>query len=395
MTHPAPTPVQIALILAIASLTVMANATISPSLPGLAEAFSDTPNIQTLAGLVLSLPSLAIVLTAALFGVLLDRVSWKRMLNAALVFYGIGGAAAALMDSMMGILASRLVLGLGVAATMTTVSMLAAQLFEGPARDRFMGWQAGAMSAGGVVFILMGGALAEIDWRAPFLAYLAALPLAAAMAVVFRSLPARFAQTDGEAGDASRLPRADLALGMSLGFMSMAIFYLIPTKLPFHLLSLGVTSPALMAAAVAGVTLSATPGALFFGALRARFGSTLIFAFSFAAMSLGYVTIGYSNGFGMALAGTILAGLGLGPMMPNIMAVLMSRMPPALRGRAAGLATTSFFAGQFAAPLLAGALTEPFGLAGVFGIYGAALMVFAAVSVASAVLRRPTRARNV
>ncbi|MEM9756124.1 MAG: MFS transporter, partial [Pseudomonadota bacterium] len=76
-----------ATVLAASSLTVMANATISPSLPGLAAAFSDTPNIETLAGLVLSLPSLAIILTAGFFGWLSDKVDRRTLLPAAMVLY--------------------------------------------------------------------------------------------------------------------------------------------------------------------------------------------------------------------------------------------------------------------------------------------------------------------
>ena len=62
-----PRPVALT-VLALASLTIMANATIAPSLPGLTAAFADVPNIATIAGLALSLPSLSIVATAALFG---------------------------------------------------------------------------------------------------------------------------------------------------------------------------------------------------------------------------------------------------------------------------------------------------------------------------------------
>jgi len=382
-----PPPRIIALLLAISSLPVMANATISPSLPGLAAAFSDTPNIETLAGLVLALPSIAIVLTAAVFGTLLDRVSWKPVLLIALVFYAFGGAAAALMEGMPGILVSRLVLGVGVAAVMTTVSMLAAQLFEGEARNQFMGWQAGAMSAGGILFILLGGALAEISWRAPFLAYLAALPFVGLALVLFRPVPARFASTKSNA--ASRAPLSVLALTGGLGFLTMAIFYLVPTKLPFHMADLGITAPSIVALAVAGVTLTATPGALFFGKLRARLSAPAIFALCYGIMGVGYVVIATASATPQIIAGTLIAGLGLGPSMPNIMSVLMAQTPPEARGKAAGFATTCFFAGQFAAPVFAGVIAAPFGLSITFAVFAATLWALAAVALIRAFARAP------
>lgn len=385
MTHSAPPPRIIALLLAISSLPVMANATISPSLPGLAAAFEGTPNIETLAGLVLALPSLSIVLTAALFGMLLDRVSWKPVLIGALVVYALGGAAAALMGGMPGILASRIVLGLGVAAVMTTVSMLAAQLFEGPARDRFMGWQAGAMSAGGIVFILMGGALAEISWRGPFLAYLAALPFAVAALIMFRPVPARFEKVQAAPVP---FPKGIMALTGTLGFLTMAIFYLVPTKLPFHMEDLGITAPSAVAVAVAGLTLTATPGAVFFGAIRARLSAEAIFALSYGVMAVGYLIIASASGFAQVMIGTLVAGAGLGPTMPNIMAVLMAKVPPTARGRAAGFATTTFFAGQFAAPIFAGVVAGPFGLAMTFVAFAVALLIIATLAAIMGVRNR-------
>ena len=45
------------------------------------------------------------------------------------------------------------------------------------------------MSGGGVVFLLAGGALAEISWRGPFAIYGVALPLAVLVALVLPKSP--------------------------------------------------------------------------------------------------------------------------------------------------------------------------------------------------------------
>ncbi|MEM7709604.1 MAG: MFS transporter, partial [Pseudomonadota bacterium] len=165
--------------LAISSLTVLANATIAPSLPGLARAFADTSGIETLAGLVLSLPSLAIVLTAAAFGWAADRFDRRAVLVVAMLAYEIGGASGALAQTMPQILAGRLVLGIGVAGTLTVATQLAADLWHGSDRARFMGWQGAAISATGIASVAGGGLLAELSWRAPFVIYLMALPICA------------------------------------------------------------------------------------------------------------------------------------------------------------------------------------------------------------------------
>ncbi len=384
MTHSPPSARVTALILVISSLTVMANATISPSLPGLARAFSDTPRVETLAGLVLSLPSLSIVLSAALIGLVLERINWKRVLVSGLVVYALAGASAALMDGMTGILLSRVGLGLGVAATMTVATMLAGQLFDGAARDRFMGWQSAAMSGGGILFIMAGGALAEISWRGPFLVYLIALPVALLAIVTFRDLDAQPRARAGQSA-AAVFPWAHMAMTGALAFFVMAVFYLIPTKLPFRLEEMGTTSPSAVGLAVAVMTLAATPGALLFGRMRSHLSPQAVFAVCFMLMAMGYLTIAMADGYGAVLLGTVLSGAGLGPTMPNIMSFLMSRIPGPARGRAAGLVTTAFFAGQFASPLLGGAMTAQGSLAGTFAIFAAILLAAAALFLTSAI----------
>ena len=379
-----------ALILAVSSLTVMANATISPSLPGLAAAFSDTPNIETLAGLVLSIPSLSIVLSAGLIGVLLGRVSWKPVLAVALSLYALSGASAALADTMPEILISRVGLGLGVAGTMTVATMLAAELYEGQARARFMGWQAAAMSGGGIVFLLAGGALAEIGWRMPFLIYLAALPLMLAGLVVFR--PVRSGPVARPDALPGAFPWRHLAGFAALAFFVMAVFYLIPTKLPFRLQALGVTSPAQVGAAVAAMTTFALPGALGYGRLRARASPAAIFAGCFGLMTAGYLIIWLAPGYGAVVIGTALSGMGLGPMMPNVMSTTMARIPAEGRGRAAGLMTTALFAGQFASPLIGGGVAGQVGLPATYAVFAAMMGTVAAGAALRARQPAPIRA---
>lgn len=128
---------------------------------------------------MLSLPSLTIILTAALFGIAAERFGRKPVLLIALILYAIGGASGLIVDTMNGLLVGRIILGLGVAGTMTIATMLAGDLWTGQARMKFMGKQAAFMSLGGIIFIALGGFLAEASWRGAFGLYLLAVPIAA------------------------------------------------------------------------------------------------------------------------------------------------------------------------------------------------------------------------
>ena len=73
------------------------------------------------------------------------------------------------------ILISSAVLGIAVGMSMTIVITLIADYFEGMERQKFVGLQIAFMSLGGIIFIGLGGVLADIGWRYPFLIYLFSL----------------------------------------------------------------------------------------------------------------------------------------------------------------------------------------------------------------------------
>lgn len=373
-------------VLAVSSLTIMANATIAPSLPGLAATFADVPNIETLSGLVLSLPSLAIILTAALFGALADRIDRKRLLIIAMALYAVGGASGLFATTMTGLLAGRVLLGVGVAGTMTIATMLAAEFWTGQARVQFMGRQAAAISAGGIVFLLLGGLLAEVSWRGPFLIYLLALPFAALAWVV---LPLRRSASPTSTRTKAPLDWAVIARIGSLAFFTMTMFYIIPTRLPFLMAEIGVTSPSATGFAIAAVTATSIVSALIFPRLRARLSPVAIFGLSYLLMAVAYALIATATGLAQVMAGTLIAGLGLGAAMPNQNSWLMAEVTEAARGRSAGILTTLVFAGQFAAPLIAGLLASVASLSTVFGMFAAALAAASLILITVGLNRKP------
>jgi predicted MFS family arabinose efflux permease len=89
-------------VLGLASMTIMANATVASSLPGLRAHYADIPHIETLAGLIVTLPSLAIVLSAGLMGVLIDRWDRQKLLLLTAALYAIGGTSGLWAESLWG-----------------------------------------------------------------------------------------------------------------------------------------------------------------------------------------------------------------------------------------------------------------------------------------------------
>ncbi|WP_238360651.1 MFS transporter [Iningainema tapete] len=169
-----------ATLLLVSTLTVMAGATISPALPAMRQYFTSEPNADYWVRLVLTVPALFIALGAPFAGTIIDRFGRKTLLSIAVFIYGLAGSSGFVLNSLGIILLGRVLLGLSVAGIMTTATTLIADYYTGATRTLFLGLQAGFMGLGGVIFLSLGGFLADINWRMPFLIYLIAwliLPL--------------------------------------------------------------------------------------------------------------------------------------------------------------------------------------------------------------------------
>ena len=365
-------------VLGLASMTIMANATVASSLPGLRAHYADVPHIDTLAGLIVTLPSLAIVLSAGLMGVLIDRWDRQKLLLLTALLYAVGGTSGLWAESLWAMLAGRLALGLGVAGTMNLGMTWASDLWQGPARARFLGMQGAAISGAGIVFMLLGGLLASYQWRGAFAVYALILPIAAlaflALGPHARRMAAERNQPKPVHGSAEQFPWAAYAFIAPLAFLFQVAFYVTPTRLPFHLEALGTTSPLVVGALMAALVTVSAPVSLMYGRIRARLSAMVIFGLSFVLIGAGFLAHAMATDWHGVLAGSLIAGLGMGISMPNYTTWFMARVPATMRGRASGLLTTAFFLGQFASPLVSAPLVAAFGLAGTFAAVGGALV---------------------
>jgi MFS family permease len=372
------------LLLAASSLTVMAGATIAPSLPALRDHFRAVPQADLLVRLVLTSPGLAIALAAPIAGALADRFGRKPLLIAGMALYAAAGASGLVLESLAAILVGRILLGVAVGMVMTTASALIGDLFAGGDRDRALRLQAAFMGFGGVVFLLAGGALAEVSWRGPFAIYLAPLLL---LPVMLRLVPEPSLTARGSVAEAP-FPWRTVARVYALALVGMVAFYIIPVQLPFLLRSLGSGQPSIAGIGIATATLtSALTSLLLLRPVRARLSVPATLALSLALIGAGYAVIGLAPGPAQVFAGLGLAGVGLGLQMPVLAAWLQGSVSPAVRARAMGGYTTAVFLGQFVSPFLHGPGAAWVGYSGSY-LITAALCVALAIGLAAALSAR-------
>ncbi len=361
-----------AALLVAASLTVMSGATIAPGLPAMRAHFEGAPGADLMVRLVLTMPALFIALCAPFAGLLIERAGRLRVLVAGALLYAAAGTAGLWVETLPALLASRALLGLSVAAVMTTATTLVGDYFAGPERARFLGMQSAFMGLGGLVFVTGGGLAAEIGWRAPFAIYLAALAVPfLARAYLFE--PAAGAPRRAGAAPDPVPPQVRAVLGA--GFVSMLAFYLVPVQLPFLLArDLGLPDPWMAGAALGGATLTSSLTSLNYARVAAGRPFGAVVGASWALMAAAFAVLWAAGGFGAVMVAMVLLGMGLGVVFPALTTTMLALVPESRRGRMAGMLTASVFLGQFASPLISQPLAA-IGLPNVYGLFAVLLAV--------------------
>jgi MFS family permease len=367
------------------TLTVMAGAIVAPSLPLIRDHFGQGPRVELLVRLVLTMPALFIVMGAPLAGWFADRRGRKGLLAWSMVLYAVAGSAGAFLPSLEGILVSRALLGLAVAGVMTAVTALLADYFDGEERARVLGIQAAFMGMGGVVFTTLGGVLAGVDWRGPFLVYLLALgALPAVLALLWEPLRGEGPRGTPSRSDSpplrARLPM-DVVLPVYLvGFLLQLAFYTIPVQIPFRLAELSGQGPLLAGLAIGTTSLFFSGASL----VAARFNQGLapgsVILRGFLVSALGFTGIALAGGGGTLFPALAVSGAGFGLVLPAMGVWLTREVPVSLRGRALGGYTTALFLGQFVSPLATQPILRAWGSGGMYGVT-AAVLALVAISI--------------
>lgn len=345
------------LLILTAIMPTMGIVALVPVLPLLLREFAAVPGAAVLVPVALTVPALCIALFSPVAGALSDRLGRKPVLLVAMLVYGLVGALPLLLKDLIAIIAARAVLGLAEAAIMTVSTAMLGDYFDGPRRERWIAIQMASVSLSAILLVAIGGALGELlGSRGPFLLYLVALPIAAgAAALLFEPVHRADRRTAKP-----RLPLGSLAPVLLITIAVGVLFYTIIVQVGPILERSGVTSPALIGLAAAGTNLGVAIGSMLFGRWKAHAGPRLLAA-GLAVVALGYAGTALAPGFAAITGFAILACIGSGLMLPNMLAWLMRRLPAAARGSGTGAWTGAFFLGQFAAPLIAALLAPATG----------------------------------
>ena len=351
-------------LLLVSCLTIMSVITISPALPQMTNEFSGVANADFLVKLVLTLPALMIAMFSPVTGQLIDRYGRLKMLWLSLALYALSGTGGFYLNNIYHILISRAFLGLSVGMSMPIVITLIADYFEGAERQKFVGIQIAFMSLGGIIFIGLGGILADLGWRYPFLIYLSSL-IILPLAVIYLEEPAVTARIKTNNHTLVRTPALLWLLFINTMVMWM-VFFLIPVQIPFHLKAIGVERNSMAGVAIATSTAFSAIASFSFSKIKDRLSFISVFSLGYLLMAAGFICMSIAGSYLLVVAAMMLSGLGIGMMIPNTNMWVMKIVPPETRGREIGKLTTFWFLGQFLSPIIIFPVLETLTLSSTF-----------------------------
>lgn len=349
-----PTRMTLVFLLLASMLVLMGGAAVAPALPLISEAFPDASDVMV--SLIITIPSLAIVLLGFVVGYIADKFGKVRTLAVALIIFTIAGLSGFFLDSLELIIVGRFILGIGLGGITVATTALIAEYYTGITRVKIVSYQAAVMGFGVLILETSGGALAGIGWREPFLIYLIGGIILIGV-LLFLKEPLHATTTESTTThSASEFGKGTVALCYLTIFMSMFMGFLLPTKFPYYMSELGYSS--LISGLFLGVH-GIVEGSmcLLYRRISDKLSRLRILSIAFLLIGTGMCLLFLSGSPIAILLGMAISGAGFGMVVPTVVnwltiIVTSNNSGKVMGGYSACLNLGSFSSSLIIAPVL-------------------------------------------
>ncbi len=358
-------------------LTMMSNVAIITMLPHLSAIFKDVPNIELLSKMMITLPSLAIAIFAPFLGHFINNFGKKKSAIGGLLLFSLCGTAGLYLDTIYEILLSRFLFGIAIAILMIVSTSLIGDYFKNEHRHKFMGLQSAFIAVGGIVFIVGGGILSDINWRYTFAIYTLGVVV---LFFVIKYLVEHKENANFQEED-EHLLNHNLWYIYLVAFILMLVFYILPTQIPFLIMNEFHASSTLTGEIIATAFIFNAAGALTFAKLKKRLTFSQVYITGMIILAIGFSLIGLIRSVHFFFLTSPIVGFGGGILMANMTAWMLGVAHHTKRIKSSGYLTSSLFLGQFCSPLVTHPFVEYFGVQDFFIVSGIFLLLSVSVII--------------
>jgi MFS family permease len=321
-------------------------------------------------GVVIGCYAVSGLLLRPVAGRLADRRGRKWTALGGSLLLSAGGFLYLAPGGLAGLIAARLVIGVGEGTVFTACSAWVVDLTPPARRGRMLGLFGLAVWGGLSVGPLLGSLVHNLTGYDEVWLLAALLPLAGALASAAVSDPfVPLAHAEPHPLVAPEAVRPGIAVGLaSIGYATVAAFVVLLLE------KRGIDDDAVVFAAFAGAIVLAR---LLLGHLPELLGPTRVAIGATLAEAAGLLTIAVAGSLPVALLGAVAMGSGFALLNPSLMLIVVEQVSESARGAALGTFTAFFDAGVGVGAPLAG-------LAATLVSYEGAFVLASAMAVASA-----------
>ena len=329
------------------TMAVMGLIVLVPVLPQIFAYYRDVKGVEYLVPLMLTLPALCVALLSPVAGVVVDFFGRRRTCIGALIIYSIVGILPMFLQSLMAIIASRVVLGAMEALVVISSTTLIGDYFHGREREKWLANQTAVASVSSIALAFLGGALGSFGWRGAFAAYGVSFIFAIGL-ILWTWEPSKSDEPENEisASEAGVPWRVILPIAL-LAIFGGTMFFTMQIQVS-NMLSdyYGISSSSALGMYSGLAGLSVAGGTLIYQRFTAKQIVPTQLLIAFGLLGISYVLMNHSPTIPHFATWLVVNQLGSGMLLPALVVLAMSSLPFEVRGRGTGIFMSGWWLGQ-------------------------------------------------
>jgi MFS family permease len=357
-------------------MSVLGISSVTPALPKVALELNLEP-------LRVSLLVTAFALFACIFtpitGVLVDKLGRKKVLIPSLLLFGLSGCSCTFMPSFESMVVLRALQGVGAASLSFISITILSDLYSGRELVRMTGYNAGFLSIGTAAYPVIGGAVALLGWRYPFIISALAFPVAIMAYFWLGYDEPKVSQSISEylVHMFKNMKNSRLLSMVIINILNFIMFYgVYVTYYPFYLKKYFNASVLSIGVILSSTSVAAAITSFKIKDLSRRLNETRLLMTAFFFYTITLFIIPHIPDLCTSTIPAILFGAARGMCIAAVHTSLESLSSPKQRGATLCMGGLGLRIGQFVGPLLMGAVFQLWGIKLIF--YVGSFLSFAA-----------------